>query len=210
MRFSKLIRVCALCGLTLSVALAQQPMTPADAGSTPSTFRSYVVVDQRTDAKDPQNRTGKQHDLVSGNALNPTLAVFASTIPKTADEPLAKLIQRVKAVQDTYKGEQFGAFVIFAVLEKDYTADAKADDKAKEIATWASATPPGGVVLGLAKMADGKPGDAMNWGLAPETTTVVFYNRHKLIKRWDLKDAGITDEMLNSITAEADKEMKKK
>ena len=60
MRFGRLIRMCGLFGLTAAaaVALAQAP-DPAKTGVTPSTYRSYIVADQRSDVKDIRNRTGK-------------------------------------------------------------------------------------------------------------------------------------------------------
>jgi hypothetical protein len=69
---------------------------------------------------------------------------------------------------------------------------------------------PGGVVVGLSKKADGKDGDAKNWGLNPENITVVFYNRHKFIKRWDTAASAVNDQLIADVAAEADKEMKRK
>jgi hypothetical protein len=200
-----------LCGLILAGAPAgAQDAKPADPGTTPSTFRSYIVADGRTPPTDPQNRTGKQHDLIDGNGLNPVVGVFTGRKPVGPDDSLTKLVKRLSQVQADYRQDQFGAFVLFTVLDKEYVADDKADATAKAIAEWATAVQPGAVVLGLAKKPDGKPGDATNWNLAPDTTTVVFYNRHKVLKRWDVKDDAITDEMVNAVAAEVGQALKKK
>ena len=209
MRFGRLIRLCGLFGLTAAVALAQAP-DAAKPGTTPSTYRSYIVADQRTDIKDVNNRTGKLHCLVDENSLNPVVAVFANKVPTGGDEPLAKLTKKLKELQATYRAEEFGAFVIFTVLEKDYINDEKADATAEAIKAWANTVQPGGVPLGLTKKPDGKAGDALSWGLPVEGTTVVLYHRHKVIKRWDLKDDGLTDAVVGEIAAAATGEVKKK
>jgi hypothetical protein len=197
------------CGVIAAFAaggtlVAQQPP------STTSTYRSFIVVDQRTDAKSPQNRTGKLHDLVNENSLNPVVAVFANKVPTGGDDGLSKLTKRLKEVQNTYKSDEFGTFVIFAVLDADYITDPKADATAEAIKAWAGTVQPGGVALGLAKKADGKEGDALKWNLSPDNVSILFYNRHKVLKRWDVPVDGITDEMVNAVVAEVDKEMKKK
>lgn len=206
MRFGLILRVWATLVATGAPALAQQP---AADGTTPSTYRSYIVVDQRTEPDSPQNRTGKLHDLVNENNLNPVIAVFANKVPAGGDEPLAKLTKVVKEIQNKYKADEFGAFVIFAVLDQDYVTDPKADATAAAIDAWAKTVQPGGVVLGLAKRPDGKEGDAQKWNLSADATTVVFYNRHKIIKRWDVPVDGITDQVIAEIAGEADRVMKK-
>ena len=149
---------------------------------------------------------GKIHDLIAGNDLNPTIAVFATKSATKTDEPIAKLTAKMKDLQNRYKLEELGTFVIFAVLDKDYANDANSKPAADEIRAWAKQINPAGVVLGLAE----KQSDtAKAWGVTPGITSIIFYNRQKLLKRWDLKEDGITDEALAALTKEVEKEMKK-
>lgn len=212
MRFGRLLRLCGLFGLIAAVhpPVVAQDAKP-DAATTPTTFRSYVVVDGRTDVKDTLNRTGKLHDLIGGNGLNPVVAVFASKVPTTGDEPIAALVKKLKELQGgPFKADQLAAFVVFTALDKDYVADAKADATAEAIKAWATTVGPGGVVLGLAKKPDGKDGDAAKWNLPPDGTTIVFYHRHRVIKRWDLKDDGPSAEAVAAVADEVAKELTKK
>lgn len=216
MTIGRFVRTCGLIAVTATcgAGVAQQPPEPkavkADPSTTPSTYRSFVVVDQRTDLKSPQNRTGKLHDLVGENSLNPVIAVFSNAMPTGGDDPVSKLVKKLKEIQATHKADEFGTFVIFAVLDTDYVIDNKADTRAEELKAWAGTVQPGGVAVGLAKKADGKEGDAKNWVLSPDNTSIVFYNRHKVVKRWDVAPSGITDQLVNEVTAEADKLMKRK
>jgi hypothetical protein len=205
MRFGRLLRLCGLFGSLVvgSVAVGQ--------GTTPAPFRSYVVVDQRTDAKDTLNRTGKLHDLVGGNGLNPVVAVFANKVPTTGDEPIAGLVKKLKEMQGgTFKADQLGAFVVFTALDNDYITDEKADATAEAIKAWATTVQPGGVVVALAKKADGKDGDAKNWNLPADGVTVVFIHKTRIVKRWDLKEGELTAEAINAVADEVGKELKKK
>jgi hypothetical protein len=112
--------ILAIIGTALAAGPMLQGQQPAGVGSTPSTYRSFIVVDERTDAKAPQNRTGKLHDLVNENSLNPVIAVFANAMP-SGDDSTSKLVKKLKDIQSTYKNDEFGAFVVFAVLDTDYT-----------------------------------------------------------------------------------------
>jgi hypothetical protein len=207
-QFVRVIGVMAVVGIP---AVAQQiESKPKADGMIPATYRSYIVFDQRADAKSPQNRTGKLHDLVTENNLNPVVAVFATKLPTGADEPVAKLVKRLKDVQNTHKAEEFGAFLIFAALDRDYVADAKADAAAEAVQAWAGSVQPGGVAVGLTKKPDGKEGDALTWGLAPDTTTIIVYNRMKQLKRWDLPADGLTDAAIDAVITEANGLFKKK
>jgi hypothetical protein len=216
MRIGQFVRTCGMIAVATAsgITAAQSPADPKPAqtaaGTTPSTFRSYIVVDQRTDPKSPQNRAGKLHDLINENSLNPVIGVFCNSMPQGGDDEISKLVKKLKEIQATYKADEYGSFVIFAVLDSDFVVDPKADTRVEELKAWAGTVPPGGVAIGLAKKADGKEGDALKWNLSAENVTVVFYNRHKLIKRWDVPTTGITDQMIAEVSAEADKEMKRK
>lgn len=216
MRIGRLVRTCGMIAVAAAcgTGVAQPPADPrpakADPNTTPSTYRSFIVVDQRTDPKSLQNRTGKLHDLVGENSLNPVVAVFSNAMPSGGDDAISKLVKKLKEVQSTHKADEFGTFVIFAVLDTDYVIDTKADARAEELKAWAGTVQPGGVAIGLAKKSDGKEGDAKNWNLSPDNTSIVFYNRHKILKRWDVPTTGITDQLLNEISAEVDKEIKRK
>ena len=216
MRIGRFVLTCGLIAVatTCGAVIAQPPADPkpakADPNTTPSTYRSFIVVDQRTDLKSPQNRAGKLHDLVGENSLNPVIAVFSNAMPTGGDDAVSKLVKKLKEIQATYKADEFGTFVIFAVLDTDYVIDNKADTRAEELKAWAGTVQPGGVAVGLAKKADGKEGDAKNWGLSPDSTSIVLYNRHKVVKRWDVAPAGISDQLVNEVAAETDKVMKRK
>lgn len=211
MTIGQFVRVVGVLAAAVSPAVAQQlESKPKADGMIPATYRSYIVFDQRADAKSPQNRTGKLHDLVTENNLNPVVAVFATKLPTGADDPVAKLVKRLKDVHAAHRADEFGAFVLFAALDRDYVADAKADAAAEAVQAWAGSVQPGGVAVGLTKKPDGKEGDALTWGLAPDTTTIIVYNRMKPVKRWDLPADGLTDAAIDAVIAEANGMLKKK
>ena len=109
---------------------------PADAPSTgqvgqvvPSTFRAYVVVDDRFPPKteegkselvpDPRNRTNKMHCLVCENGLSPTVAVFVRADPKTLDATsgVVELAQAVNRIVPEYRADRLSGFVSFLLVE---------------------------------------------------------------------------------------------
>ncbi len=208
MRFFRFALLFAFAGSMFAVA--QEPKAAKkDPSLVPGPFPSYIVADQRTDPKDPKgkrNVEGKIHDLVAGNDLNPTIAVFATKSATKADEPIAKLTAKMKDLQNQYKLEELGTFVIFAVLDKDYANDANSKPAAEELRAWAKQITPAGVVLGLAEK---QSETAKAWGVTPGTTSVIFYNRQKILKRWDLQEGDISEEVLAALAKEVEKEMKK-
>jgi hypothetical protein len=203
MRFPLLLTTAAL---VAAAGVAQEP--PKAANATPGTFRSYVVLDQRTDAKDPKgkrNVAGFEHDLIVSNELNPTVAVF-SRIAKP-DDATAKLVGKLKDLSAAHKTLEFGAYLFFPVLDKVYADDAKAKATADELQKWGEAIPVGPVVIGLSEK---ESGQTKAWNLPDTGLVIVFYNRHKVIKKWELADtSGITDEVLAALAAEVNKELKK-
>ncbi len=217
MRLGRIFRSCTLLGLlTVSIAVAQEPEPkPAkDANTIPSTFRSFVVLDKRTDAKDPLNRTNKIHCLVCENNLNPVVAVFARSQPTReagVDDPLSKLtvgLAKLLTV-DKYKAQNFASFVIFATLDKEFQSDDKRDLYAAAIKTWGEATGVGGVVLGLT----GQTSDAVkNWNLEKDNDiTVVLYHRMKMVQKpWTFAEGKMTDADVKAILAAAEAELGKK
>lgn len=213
MRFSRLVSACGAAAWLASAVVAQEPPKPADppppkaANAVPGTFRSYIVLDQRTDPKDPKgkrNVTGFQHDLIVANELNPTVAVFARSAKP--DEPLGKLAGKLKELAATYKPLEFGAYLFFPVLDKVYADDAKSKATADELKKWGEGAAVGGVVIGLSEK-DSEQTRA--WKLPETGTTIVFYNRLKVLKRWDLPEGGLTDDAIAAVVAEVHKELKK-
>ena len=88
-----------------------------------------------------RNRQDKMHCLVTENGLSPVVAIFAKQIPKSADEPLGKLLKAIQPLIPKYRGDRFASYVIFLRTEpgeKD-AGDARRDkefpddDRTKEI-----------------------------------------------------------------------------
>ncbi|MCU0703382.1 MAG: hypothetical protein MUF18_05260 [Fimbriiglobus sp.] len=203
MRFMRVVSACGVAAWLFAGASAQ----PKAADPTPGTFRSFIVLDQRTDPKDPKGRrnvTGFQHDLIVANDLNPTVAVFARSAKP--DESLNKLTAKLKELATTYKPLDFGAYLFFPVLDKTYTDDAKAKATADELKKWAEGVPVGPVVVGLGE----KESDQTKaWKLPDTGVSIVFYHKHKVVKRWDLSADGLTDEVIAAVAAEVARELKK-
>ena len=227
MRFSRLVVVCGVAaGLLGWGAVAQEPTPPAPkaADAVPGTFRSYIVLDQRTplpkEPKEPQdpkapkdpakgpegkrNVTGFQHDLIVANELNPTVAVFSRSA--APDESLGKLVAALNALAASYKTLDFGAYLFFPVLGKPYTDDPKAKETADALKAWAEGAKVGWVVVGLSEK---ESEQTKAWKLPEGGVTVVFYHKMKVLKRWDLPDGGLTDEAIAAVAAEVNKELKR-
>lgn len=211
MRFSRLVSACGVVACGLAVALAQPPK-PANA--VPGTFRSYIVLDQRTtppkEAKEPQlaegkrNVTGFQHDLIVANELNPTVAVFSRS--DKPDDATAKLVGKLKELAATYKTIDFGAYLFFPILDKVYADDAKSKTRADELKKWGEGVPVGPVVIGLSEKDSAQ---TKAWNVHDTGTTIVFYNRLRVVKRWDLPPDGVTDAVLAELADAVNKELKK-
>jgi hypothetical protein len=211
MRFTRLVSACGLAAWLAVGAVAQEPK-PADppvkfTNATPGTFRSFIVLDQRTDPKDPKgkrNVTGFEHDLIVANELNPTVAVFSRS--DKPDEATAKLVAKLKELTATYKTLDFGAYLFFPVLGKVYADDPKAKATADALKAWGEEAKAGAVVIGLSEKDSAQ---TKAWTLPETGTVIVFYHKHKVVKRWDLPDGGITDDVLNALTAAVNAELKK-
>lgn len=213
MRFSRLVPMCGVAVWLLAGAASAQPAKPADAPpkdpkAIPDTFRTFVVLDQRTDPKDTKgkrNVTGFQHDLLVENGLNPTVAVFARSLPKGADDPLAKLVGKLKELAAAHRQIDFGAYLFFPVLDKVYADDAKAKATTDELKKWGEGLAVGPVAIGLCEK---ESEQTKAWKLPDTGVVIVFYNKLKVVKRWDLAE-GVTDDALNALAAEVNKELKK-
>ncbi len=212
MRNSKIIWCVA--GLLLLIC-SKAPAQDAKAeGLIPKTYRSYVVADLRTDPKEPQgkrNVTGKLHCLVTESELNPTLAVFSCVAP-SADGKLTALTRKVKQLHADYKALDFNAFVIFPLLKDDFAFDPAADKTAEALRLWVEGVKPDGLAIGLGTRGpDDKPTAEMTaWKLNIDGISVVFYHRHKLIKRWDFaSEEAITDDAFTEIQKTIAEELKR-
>ena len=215
MRLGRFFRTCgALSLFAATVAVAQQPdPKPAakDDATIPSTFRSFIVTDKRTDIRDPLNRTDKLHCLVCENNLNPVVAVFARSQPQGADEPLAKLTVELKKLLalEKNKAQNFASFVIFVTLDKEFQSDDKRDLFAAAIKTWGETIGSGGVVLGLT----GQSSEAVKaWNLNKEDDiTVVLYHRMKPVRQpWKFEQGKMSDADVKAILAATEAELAKK
>ena len=139
----KIVRMFAACGLlAASTVAAQEPKDPPAAAApastaqpgqrVPSTFRGYIVVDDRfpkgvppaaPDERDPRDRTNKIHCPVCENGLSPTVAVFVRADAK--DPAVAAGVGKLatalnKLIPDPdYKAYKPGAFVMFLKIEGD-------------------------------------------------------------------------------------------
>lgn len=136
----RLIGTVGLFALTAGAAAQDEkkgPPLPADV--VPSSFRAYLVVDDRFPPKvnpptkpehrDPKDRTNKMHCLVCENGLSPTVAIFvrspiaapddkgARSLVVGAESPLAKLIKSVDSILPKFRGEKLCGFVMFLQLE---------------------------------------------------------------------------------------------
>lgn len=128
------IRVLSIAGLgglfsilSLSAA-AQDPKKGLPTDVVPSTFRAYLVTDDRfppiktpegKEVTDPRNRTGKIHCLVCENGLAPVVATFVRAEAKTlgADSGVVKLAKSLDAMIPKYRADKLAGFVMFLPLE---------------------------------------------------------------------------------------------
>lgn len=216
MRLGRFFRTCgALVLFGAPSVVAQQPepkAAPKTEPTVPSTVRSFIVADKRTDIKDPLNRTNKLHCLVCENNLNPVVAVFARTVPAPgADEPLTKLTTELKKLlaDEKNKAQNFGSFIVFVALDKEFQADDKRDIVAANVKTWGEAVGSGPIVLGLT----GQTGEAVkSWNLNKEDDiTVVLYHRMKLVQvPWKFEAGKMADADIKAIIAATQAELGKK
>jgi len=237
MRTRRLFGTFGLFGLLTLAAAAQEGKGPA-AGQpgafVPSTFRAFIVTDDRwppkvnppvkPDDRDPKDRTGKIHDLVTENGLNPVVAIFVRTdLGKvTPDAGALRLARAVNGLisQPVYRGSRLAGFVMFLQLEggtktvglKDkaggekkvemdleYPDDERRDEYAAKIRDLSNAVKTPHVPFGLAPK---QSRSAVAFGLKEtDEVTVIIYNRLKVVKRWEFPADGPTDEQIKQITA---------
>jgi hypothetical protein len=139
MRIRTLLAAPGLAGLMALCCLAaraQEPKIELPPDVLPSTFRMYMVTDNRFEplkdadgkvlvgadgkpVQNPKNRTGKIHCLVSEYGLNPTVAVFvrADAGSLGPNSGVAKLTKQVNALVPKHRADKLGAFVAFLRLE---------------------------------------------------------------------------------------------
>jgi hypothetical protein len=185
-------------------------------------FKEPVKQPDNTTVPDTRNRTGKIHCLVCENGLSPVVAIFVRAdikAPKAGDpDPtagLSKLIKGEDALIPKYRSDKLATFVMVLSLEggkkpvavkdvadpvvadKEFPDDDNRDAKAQDVRDLFART-----------MADNVP-----FGLAPATSTsatafdikaatpvtVIIYNRMRIVQRWELKLAEITDDKITEI-----------
>jgi hypothetical protein len=193
----------SLLGLALTVVVtgpaAAQDAKPLNSGDPlPGAFRSYIVVDERVEAKDPRNRTNKQHCLFLEAELNPTVAVFLRTVPADPNAGTAKLLKRLDGLVGEHKADRLGAFAIFLTLAADYPLDEARDEKAKAVKDFAAQLKVPNVPFGLAS---GKADAAAAYSIKDDhDVSVILFNRAKVVKRWAFTaDKGPTDADIDAI-----------
>jgi hypothetical protein len=123
-----------LLGLAAFTASAQDPKTPLPPNVVPSTFRAFLVTDDRfppvktpdgKDMPDPRNRTGKIHCLVCENGLAPVVAIFVRADAAKLKDPnkfgasksVGKLVKSLDALIPKYRSDKLAGFVMFLRLE---------------------------------------------------------------------------------------------
>jgi hypothetical protein len=182
-------------GLALAFgSVAQEKKEPAGAEIT-SGFRAYVISEPRFPKEDVRHRVGKMQDLVTDHGLEPTIAVFARTIPADVVQPVGFIIKKLDALQEMkeYKAKRLGAFVAFLALKDEFRKDETRDARIKELEQYVSAIMPKHTTIALAEATetpDGTntplvPSQVQAMGIGPEDDIViVFYDRFHVIKRW--------------------------
>jgi hypothetical protein len=203
-------RILALLALAVgTAALARTQSTGMKPGDpVPSTFRSFIVVDDRTDPKkDARNRTNRMHDLVTENGLHPAVIVFSRTTPQKDDAPVAKLIKQLDTLAVKHKADRLGAFVQFLTLAKEYPEDDQRDERAKAVRDLAGQLKAANVPLGLAA---GASDQVKAWGLGEgHDLTVVLINRMKLRQAWTFTvEKPATDDDIKKIVDAIETELK--
>jgi hypothetical protein len=189
--------------------------TPAT-NSVPSTFRAYMVVDDRfpprttpikaPEDRDPRDRTDKMHCLVCENGLNPTVLVFTRANP-AEDGAASKLAKQLDPLVKEFRGNSFNASILYLALEKEYPLDTARNDKgeflreekAKQIRDLTTALKTPRLAFGLAPKVS--PSYAA-WGFADnDETIVVLYNRMQIVKKWNSPTGGPSDDDIKTIMA---------
>ena len=134
-------------------------------------------------------------DLVTEHGLEPTIAVFARTIPADVAQPAGFLVKKLDALQEMkeYKAKRLGAFMVFLALKDEYRKDETRDPRIKEIQQFAAGIMPKHTTIALAEataVPEGSetplvPAQVQAMGIGPEDDiVVVFYDRLHVIKRW--------------------------
>lgn len=181
---------------------SEQPPVKLEPAEIPTTFRSQVVVDQRSTPDNFRNRTNKMHDFVCEHELNPTIAVFARTIPSEKDGALGKLTNALHrlASEEKVMADKFGVFMIFLSIDMEFHLDDKRDVQGDLIKKYAEVVASPMVPLGLAAK---KSKQVEAWKIGDEEITVIFYHRQKEVKRWafaaDKPEAGEVAEIVRSV-----------
>jgi hypothetical protein len=126
---------------------------------------------------------------------------------------------------EKYKARNFGAFLVFLTLDKDFQQDDKRDEADLAIFNWGNDVgkdnPPAidpvskkklpggieGVVLGLA----GKASEAVKaWEIGDaDDVTVVLYNKLKVVQRWKFEAGKFTEDDAKAVIAATEEELKK-
>lgn len=229
-------RIAGMLGLVLaSTVLAAQPQAPASTAKpgevVPSTFRAYIVADNRfppkvnppvkADDRDPRDRTNKMHCLVCDNGLSPVVAIFVRPDAKTlADGGVVKLAQAVERIIPDYRADRLAGFIQFLKIEgmpKSVTLTA-ADGTQSVVELDAEYPDDENRDLYATDIRDlAKAANTPNivYGLAPakskandawgigenDQVTVVIYNRLRVANRWTFDAAGPNDAQIAEIIA---------
>lgn len=225
----RFVRAVGLMTLAVGFAAAQEPDPKPAAvpdGVIASSFRAFVVSDERFEKGSPRNRVDKMHDLVVDNALNPVVAVFSrqEAMPNgtTPNAAVAQLTAKLNdLVQDKeLKAARLGAFVSFLTLGKEYPEAEGRDPARKNVQTFAAevkklAKPgtPAATALAVPLTLAASKSDAVTAWDVKETDalTVVFYREMKPLQRWAYPaDKLPTDDDVKAIAAAVEKELRAK
>jgi hypothetical protein len=187
-----------------AAVVAQDPSPAASTGQEgqliPAPFPTYSVTGPRAKFV---------HDLFVEHELDPTVAIIAARPPEKPSEPFAVLLQKLETLAAENRPVHFGAFAIFASLEKPLSDDptggaavGSAEGLAKDLKLKE-------VVLGVDYLANAP---LAAYGIDKEKfekdnqVVVLVYNRHKIERRFVFsKDKPLTDAASAEILAAAEK-----
>lgn len=195
--------------MSAALIVAQEPGSGlAPGAAVPGTFRSFIVSDERTDAKNPRNRTNKMHDLVTENGLYPVVAIFSRTTPATPDAPVANLARGLDSLVNKYRADRLGGFAVFLTLTKPYPEDDQRDARAKAVKDLSAQLKLQGVPMSVAA---GEGEQIAKWGIADgHDLTIVMYQQLQVKHLWTFApDKPPTEEEIKTILDTIDQELQK-
>jgi hypothetical protein len=175
-------------------AFAQEKTDPAE--DLAQGFRAYVVADPRFAADDVRHRVGKMQDLITDRGLDPFIAVFTRTIPKSPDDPLGAIIKKGDELNEKFKAKRLTSFVVFLALKDEFRRDEGRDALLTQINQYVAGAKPAKTTIGLSEAtvipAEGAaaavPQQVSALGITAEDETVILVvDKLQIVKKWKFK-----------------------